>query len=227
MTRYAPQWLQSGSYAGSQDRRLLQALWPAAASAGAAATVAGGNMTVNLAAGQVAVPSQNNTGSTLCTWDAAEAVTHAAAPGSGTNRIDVITCHPRGADLDGGANNDFIIDIVQGTAAVTPVAPAVPAGQVALWQVYVTGGNAALVAGNITDVRPGGLVRPRRTGRPAHRAGIVAHRSAAPSVPLPRSTPPAARSCRSPCPLSPAAGTGSTPTVLAPSRPRPARPMWL
>ena len=43
-------------------------------------------MTVNVAAGQVAVPTQNNTGSTLCTSDAVEVVTLAAAPASGTNR---------------------------------------------------------------------------------------------------------------------------------------------
>jgi len=68
-----------------------------------------------------------------------------------------VTCHPRAADLDGGANTDFIFDVVVGTAATTPVAPTVPAGQVALAQVYVGGGVASIVAGNITDVRPSAL----------------------------------------------------------------------
>jgi hypothetical protein len=116
-------------------------------------------MTLNIAAGQVAVPSQNNTGSTLCSSDAVEQVVLAAAPPSGQNRIDVVACHPRGADLDGGSNNDFIFDVVQGTAATagSEVAPAVPAGRVALANVTVPGGAAAIVAGNIVDVRPGGL----------------------------------------------------------------------
>ena len=30
MTRYTPQWLQAGSYAGAYDRRLIGALWPGA-----------------------------------------------------------------------------------------------------------------------------------------------------------------------------------------------------
>lgn len=158
MTRYTPQWLQSGSYAASQDRRLLAALWPAAASSGCAVTVAGG-MGLNVAPGQVAVPSQNNTGSTLCTSDATEAVSPpiAAAPPSGQNRIDLVICQPRGGDLDGGANNDFIFTSVTGTAAASPTVPATPAGAVALYQVFVPGAAAALVAGNLTDVRPWGL----------------------------------------------------------------------
>lgn len=174
MTRYTPQWLQAGSYAASVDRRLIGALWPTAASSGGAATVQAGTMSVNVAAGQVAVPSQNSTGSTLCSWDAPETVTHAAAGGSGQNRIDVITCHPRGNDLDGGANNDFIIDIVQGTTVTgTATPPAVPAGQVGLYQVAIAGGSAALVAGNLTDVRPGGLAAVQPASAPRGRVASV------------------------------------------------------
>ena len=157
MSRYAPQWLQAASYSGSQDRRLISALWPAPASSGAGATVVGSSMSVVVAPGQVAVPSPNQTGSTLCTWDAPETVTHTTIGSGGGNRIDLITCHPRGNDLDGGANNDFIIDVVPGAVAATPAVPVTPAGQVALWQVFITGGAVALVSGNLTDVRPSGL----------------------------------------------------------------------
>jgi hypothetical protein len=156
MTRFTPQWLQAGSYAASQDRRLIGALWPAAASSGCAVTASSG-MVVNVAAGQVAVPSQNNTGSTLCSSDAIEAVTVAAAPGSGTNRIDLIICQPRGNDLDGGTFTDFIFSSVTGTASATPSPPATPPGAVALAQILVIGASAAVVQGNITDVRPGNL----------------------------------------------------------------------
>jgi len=159
LTRFTPQWLQSGSYAASQDRRLIGALWPGPASSGCAVSVAGG-MTLNVAAGQVAVPTQNNTGGTLCTSDASEQIVIPAAPPSGQNRIDLVICHPRGADLDGGANNDWIWDSVQGTVAASPAVPATPAGTVAIYQVYVPGAAAALVAGNLTDVRPGGLGGP-------------------------------------------------------------------
>jgi hypothetical protein len=159
MTRYTPLWLQNGSYAASVDRRLVGALWPAGAVTGCAVSPSTA-MTLNIAAGQVAVPSQNNTGSTLCSSDAIEQVTLATAPGSGTNRYDLVICQPRGNDLDGGANDDWIFSTVTGTAATTPAVPAVPAGALALAQVYVPGGSASVTAGNITDVRPYSLAVP-------------------------------------------------------------------
>ena len=165
MTRYTPLWLQAGNYAAAVDRRLVGALWPGPASAGCAVTP-GTAMQVQVAAGQVAVPSQNGTGSTLCASDAVELVNLTAAPGAGTNRIDVVICQPRGNDLDGGANNDFIFTVVTGTAAATPAVPATPAGAVALADIYVGGGVASIVAGNITDVRPGMLAAwPAGAGR--------------------------------------------------------------
>jgi hypothetical protein len=156
MTRYTPNWLQQGSYSAAMDRRLIGALWPAPATSGCAVTVSSG-MTVNVAAGQVAVPSQNSTGTSLCSSDAVEPVTLAAAPASGQNRYDLVICQPRGNDLDGGANNDFIFTTVTGTALASPTVPATPAGSVALAQIYVPGGSASVTAGNITDVRPSGL----------------------------------------------------------------------
>ena len=113
-------------------------------------------MVVNVAPGQVAVPSQNNTGTTLCSSDAVEGVTVAAASGSNP-RIDVVICQPGGNVLDGGANNDFIFTTVQGTPAASPAVPAVPAGAAALAQILVPTGSASVSAGNITDVRPQGL----------------------------------------------------------------------
>jgi hypothetical protein len=122
------------------------------------AVSAGAGMTCNVAPGTAAVPTQNSTGATLCVSTAVENVALTAAPPSGTNRIDVVTVHPRGNDLDGGSNNDWIVDVVTGTGASTPAAPAVPAGQLALAQVYVAGGTA--VPGTITDVRRQGLDTP-------------------------------------------------------------------
>ena len=156
MTRYTPNWLQQGSYSAAMDRRVLAALWPAAVSNGCAVTVSSG-MALNVAPGQVAVPSQNSTGTSLCTSDAVETVTLAAAPGSGQNRYDLVVCQPRGNDLDGGANNDFIFVNVTGVAAATPTVPATPPGSVALAQIYIPGGSASVTAGNVTDVRPHGL----------------------------------------------------------------------
>jgi hypothetical protein len=187
MTRFTPLWLQSGSYAGSQDRRLIGALWPAPASNGCAVTQ-GSAMTVNVAAGSVAVPTANNTGSTLCASDAPETVTLTAAPPSGSNRIDLIICRPRGTDLDGGANNDWIFDFVTGTAAATPTVPATPAGTVALAQIYVGGGVASIISANITDVRPSGLAVPPASPAAIYRGpfGAVALSGL---TPIPLATP--------------------------------------
>jgi hypothetical protein len=149
MTRHTPNWLQAGSYSAALDRDLIGALWPAPALVGMAVTPQSG-MTVQVASGRCAVPTQNNTGSTLCTSDAVENVTLAAAPGSGTNRYDLIIVQPRGNDLDGGANNDWIMTQVTGTAAASPAVPATPAGSVCIAVVYVPGGSASVTAGNIT-----------------------------------------------------------------------------
>jgi hypothetical protein len=122
-------------------------------------------MQVVVTPGAVAVPTPNNTGTTLCTSDAPENVTLIAAPAAGNNRIDLIVCLARGNDLDGGVNNDFVFSAVAGVVAATPAVPAIPAGAVAVAQVYVTGGASAIVAGNITDRRPiSGLAIP--TNRP-------------------------------------------------------------
>ena len=158
MTRYTPLWEQLGSYAASTDRHLISSIWPNAVTTGCAVTAPGGTMQLNVAPGAAAVPSQNNTGSTLCISDAVENVVIAAAPGSGLNRIDLVLMRPRGQDLDGGSNNDFIFDTsVTGVPAATPVAPSVPAGSLALAQVYVGANVVAITSGNITDARPHGL----------------------------------------------------------------------
>lgn len=156
MTRYTPQWLQQGTYSGGEDRRLINALWPTAASTGLAVSTTTG-MTLNVAAGQASVPTANGTGSTLCTSTATEQVILDAAPTAGLNRYDLVIVRPRGNDLDGGSNNDFIFDKVTGTAAAGPVAPATPAGTLALARVYVAGASATIGAGAIVDLRPGRL----------------------------------------------------------------------
>jgi hypothetical protein len=167
VTRFAPQWIQSGNYPASADRRLIGALWPAPASAGCAVTAAGTGMDVQVAPGQVAVPAVNGTGSVLCSSDATETLATGAggvlpAPPSGTDRVDLIVCQPRSLDLDGSSSQeDFIFAVVTGAQGAPPGArPATPAGTVALAAVHVAGGAASLTAADITDLRPFGLSVP-------------------------------------------------------------------
>jgi hypothetical protein len=114
-------------------------------------------MTVNIDPGNAAVPSANSSGSTLCVSDAQEQVALPAAPASGSNRYDLIIIRPRGTDLDGGVNNDFIFDYVTGDEAASPAVPATPAGTLALATIYETGGSAAITPANVIDARPSGL----------------------------------------------------------------------
>lgn len=154
MTRYTPNWLQQGSYAASIDRRVLSFDRPSgAAEVRGLAVSAASAMTVNIAAGQALIPTANNTGSVLCSSDATEQVTLPTAPGAGLNRIDMIICQARGNDLDGGSNNDFIFTYVQGTAAASPVEPAVPSYATPLATVSVAGGSAAVTNANINSRR--------------------------------------------------------------------------
>ena len=170
MSRYTPLWLQQGTYAASLDRRLIGALWPAAACSGLAVSP-GTAMSVNIAAGSIAVPLTAGTGSVLCVSDAVENVALNPAPGAGSNRIDVIYCQVRGNDIDSGSNNDFFFGVITGVAAASPSPSPVPNNSVALAQVYVPAQSASVTAGNITmqttrRLSPGG---PDLPGVPAGR----------------------------------------------------------
>ena len=157
MTRYTPLWLQAGSYAASVDRRLLAALYPDARTTGMDVSAAGTGMDLHIAPGSFANGTVNGTGSCLCVSDAVETVTLDPAPPSGTDRMDIVYVWPRGADLDGGANDDFIFAIAKGTDAPSgsaqPPTSLVPGGAGALALVTVPGGAASIVAGDITDWR--------------------------------------------------------------------------
>jgi hypothetical protein len=162
MTRHTPNWLQQGTYPASIDRDVLGFYSPTPRTTGCAVTVSSA-MTVNIAPGQVAVPTANNTGTVLCTSDAVEQVTLTAAPASGTNRYDLIICQARGNDLDGGSNNDFIFTMVTGTGAASPTIPAVPNNAALIAHIYIPGGSASVTAGNITDRRLTGIYRSWRS----------------------------------------------------------------
>jgi hypothetical protein len=155
--RYPPLWLQVGTYAAGVDRRLIGALWPAArggATSGCAVSFKSG-MTVTVDPGQVACPTSNSTGSTLCVSDAPEDVVVATAPGTGLgSRYDLVICQLRSTEMGDPANDDFVFTTETGAASATPSPPAVPAGAVALAQVYVAEGAANIDPANITDLRP-------------------------------------------------------------------------
>ena len=155
MTRFTPLWQQNGQYAATEDRRLIGALWPAAAISGMSVSAAGGGMIVNVAAGTAAIPAPNSTGSLLCASDATEQIElDLAGSGGAENRIDLVVVALAGAEIGLAGDAGFEFQAVHGGFASAPSPPAVPAGCLALAQVYIAGGAVAIAPGNITDVRP-------------------------------------------------------------------------
>lgn len=132
MTRYAPLWNQGLSYPAQLDRGLINALWPGGGVLNGAVTAVVNTMQISVAAGFAAVPMQSGQGSELCHWDAPEAgpsLVLAASPPSGQSRVDLIVVQVRDAAVDGGANNDFVIQAIAGTPAAAQPGPAGRAGQ--------------------------------------------------------------------------------------------------
>lgn len=68
-------------------------------------------------------------------------------------RIDLVVATVQDAGYAGGTNN-WVIQVVTGTAAGSPVAPAIPANSLVLAQVAIAANATAVVNANITDVRP-------------------------------------------------------------------------
>jgi hypothetical protein len=155
MTRLTPLWIQAGDYAAQTDRQLLTALWPTDQMNGFLPSPGASPLTVNIGIGRAAVVLSGGT-VTLCATTAVETVTcpsaHATLP-----RVDRVVCTVR----DDGTNNDFIFQVVQGTAAASPVAPAEPTNSATVATVLVPAAHAGVFpAGNVTDARPRRLDQP-------------------------------------------------------------------
>ena len=166
MTLKAPLWEQNDTYSATQDRQLIDALWSAGVVGVSDLIVsqrgAGANMSVDVAAGSAVVAGTDTTGQGkyLCKSDAVVNVSLATAPSTGQTRIDLIIAQVRDSDAIGGANNDWQIVAVTGTAATTgtQVAPATPASSLVLAQITVGPVVTTIVNANITDERLGVVV---------------------------------------------------------------------
>lgn len=68
-------------------------------------------------------------------------------------RIDVVIAHVYDAVDDSGTLNQWALEVVEGTAAAVPVAPALPTNCIALAQVAVAANASTVTNANITDLR--------------------------------------------------------------------------
>ena len=155
--RTPPSWLQNGSHPAENDRLTTQALYATTGIIGltSLAVTQNGtpNMSVNIAVGWAAiVGTSTTTQGTYVSYN--DAVVNAAiATASATNsRIDLVCLTVNDAYYSGSTNN-IVVNVVTGTAAASPVAPATPANSIALAQVLVGTSVTSILNANITDVR--------------------------------------------------------------------------
>jgi hypothetical protein len=152
-----PSWLQAGSYPAESDRLTTQALYATTGIIGSSSLAVTQNspagMSVRVAAGWAAIigTTQANMGAYVAYNNAQDTLTVTTA--NPTNpRIDRVVVTVRDAYYT-GAFNDVIFQVLAGTPAGSPTAPAVPANSISLATLAVGAGVTSITTANITDTR--------------------------------------------------------------------------
>jgi hypothetical protein len=152
-----PSWLQAGSYPAQYDRLTAQALWATTGTIGTSSLAVSPNspvgMSVRVASGWAAIVGTTTTNMGVYTIfnDATDTLTITTADPTNP-RIDLVCATVRDAFYS-GANNDVIFQVVAGTPAGSPVAPALPANSISLATVAVGAAVTQINSGDITDTR--------------------------------------------------------------------------
>lgn len=159
--RTPPSWLQNGSHPAENDRLTMQALFNTTGVIGLSpvptalqvtqSAVPG--MSVSVAAGYAAIvgTTQANMGVYTAYNDGATTATITTANPSNP-RIDRVCLTVSDAYYT-GALNTVAINVVAGTPAASPVAPATPANSISLATILVGTGVTSILNANITDTR--------------------------------------------------------------------------
>lgn len=155
--RTPPSWLQNGSHPAENDRLSTQALWATTGIINASSLAVTQNspagMSVRVASGWAAIvgTTQANMGTYVGYND--DIVVLGVTTADPTNpRIDRVCMTVNDAYYTGSLNN-VVLQVVAGTPAGSPVAPATPANSISLATVAVAAGATALTTANITDTR--------------------------------------------------------------------------
>lgn len=155
--RTPPSWLQNGSHPAENDRLTTQALWATTgiiksdSLAVTQNTPAG--LSVLVASGWAAIvgTTQANMG-TYVGYNDATVVLSITTADPTDPRIDLVCLTVNDAYYTGALNN-AVLQVVAGTPAGSPVAPALPANSISLATVAVGAGATAITNANITDTR--------------------------------------------------------------------------
>jgi len=155
--RTPPSWLQNGSHPAENDRLTTQALWATTGiikdTSLAVTENSPAGMSVRVAAGWAAIvgTTQANMGTYVGYND--DTVVLGVTTANPTNpRIDRVCMTVNDAYYTGSLNN-VVLQVVAGTPAGSPVAPATPANSISLATIAVAAGATALTNANITDTR--------------------------------------------------------------------------
>ena len=155
--RTPPSWLQNGSHPAENDRLTTQALWATTGIINSASLAVTQNtppgLSVVVASGWAAIvgTTQANMG-TYVTYNDASAVLSLNTANPTNPRIDLVCATVNDAYYTGSLNN-VVLQVVAGTPAGSPVAPALPANSITLATVAVGAGATAITNANITDTR--------------------------------------------------------------------------
>lgn len=155
--RTPPSWLQNGSHPAENDRLSVQALYATTGIIGSTSLEVTANspagMSVRVATGWAAIvgTTQSNMGVYTIFNDAQDTLTVTTADPTNP-RIDRVVVTVRDAYYT-GAYNDVIFQVVAGTPAGSPVAPATPANSISLATILVGAAVTQINSGNITDTR--------------------------------------------------------------------------
>lgn len=152
-----PSWLQAGSYPAESDRQVQQALYATTGIIGSSSLAVTQNspagMSVKVAAGWGAIigTTQANMGAYTFYNDAIATLTVTTADPTNP-RIDRVVVTVRDAYYT-GAYNDVIFQVLAGTPAGSPTAPAIPDNSISLATIAVGAGVTSITTANITDTR--------------------------------------------------------------------------
>ena len=152
-----PSWLQNGSHPAENDRLTTQALWATTGIIKASSLAVTANspvgMSVLVADGWAAIVGtiQPDMGTYVAYNDATVTLTIATA--NPTNpRIDLV-CMTVNDSYYAAGDDNVVLQVITGTPAGSPVAPATPDNSIALATVAVSAGALSINSGNITDLR--------------------------------------------------------------------------
>jgi hypothetical protein len=149
--------LQNGSHPAENDRLTTQALWATTGIINSASLLVTQNtppgLSVVVASGWAAIvgTTQANMG-TYVTYNDASAVLSLNTADPTNPRIDRVCATVNDAYYTGSLNN-VVLQVVAGTPAGSPVAPALPANSISLATIAVGAGATAITNANITDTR--------------------------------------------------------------------------